>query len=68
MWAGDKLDLAQLGNTYIFAPLQWQHARLWGADFSLVKSTEPLSAYFNFSYTVAQARNIGRRPVPRRRS
>lgn len=58
MWATDKLDLAQLGNTYIFAPLQWQHARLWGADFSLVKSTKRLSAYFNFSYTIAQAKKI----------
>jgi TonB dependent receptor/Carboxypeptidase regulatory-like domain/TonB-dependent Receptor Plug Domain len=58
MWATDKLDLAQFGSTYVFAPLQYQHGRLWGADFSLVKSTGPLSAYFNFSYAVAQANNI----------
>lgn len=58
MWAEDKLDLAQFGSTYIFAPLQYQHGRLWGADFSLVKSTKRLSAYFNFSYTIAQATNI----------
>jgi hypothetical protein len=58
MWANDKLDLAQFGSTYIFAPLQYKFGRLWGADFSLVKSTGPLSAYFNFSYAVAQAKNI----------
>jgi outer membrane receptor protein involved in Fe transport len=28
MWAPDKLDLAQFGSTYIFAPLQYQHGRL----------------------------------------
>jgi outer membrane receptor protein involved in Fe transport len=58
MWATNKLDLAQFGSTYVFAPLQYQHGRLWGADFSLVKSTGRLSAYFNFSYAIAQARNI----------
>ena len=58
MWATNKLDLAQFGSTYVFAPLQYQHGRFWGADFSLVKSTGPLSAYFNFSYAVAQATNI----------
>jgi hypothetical protein len=58
MWADKKLDLAQFGTTYVFAPLQYQHGRLWGADFSLVKSTGPLSAYFNFSDAVTQAKNI----------
>lgn len=58
MWANDKLDLAQFGNTYVFAPLQYQHGRVWGADFSLAKSARRLSAYFNFSYTIAQATNI----------
>jgi outer membrane receptor protein involved in Fe transport len=58
MWATDKLDLAQFGSTYIFAPLQYQYGRLWGADFSLVKSMGLFSAYFNFSYAVAQAKNI----------
>ena len=58
MWAKDKLDLAQFGNTYVFAPLQYQHARIWGTDFSLARNTGPLSAYFNFSYAIAQAKNI----------
>jgi outer membrane cobalamin receptor len=58
MWADKKLDLAQFGSTYVFAPLQYQHGRFWGTDFSLVKSTGRLSAYFNFSYAVAQANNI----------
>src|SRR5262249_52466714 len=47
MWADNKLDLAQFGSTYIFAPLQYQHGRLWGADFSLVESIGRLSAYLN---------------------
>jgi hypothetical protein len=58
MWADKKLDLAQFGSTYIFAPLQYQHGRLWGADLSLAKSTKRLSVYFNFSYAIAQAKNI----------
>jgi outer membrane receptor protein involved in Fe transport len=58
MWATDKLDLAQFGSTYIFAPVQYQEGRFWGADFSLVKSTARLSAYFNFSYSIAEAKNM----------
>jgi len=58
MWATNKLDLAQVGSTYIFAPLQYTHGRLWGADLSLVKTTSRLSAYFNFSYSVVEAKNI----------
>jgi outer membrane receptor protein involved in Fe transport len=58
MWATDKLDLAQFGSTYVFAPLQYQHGRFWGADFSLVKTTGLLSAYFNFSYAIAQAKQL----------
>ncbi|MBV8774800.1 MAG: TonB-dependent receptor [Deltaproteobacteria bacterium] len=58
LWATNKLDLAQFGKTYIFAPLQYEHGRGWGADFSLVKSTQRLSFYYNFSYAVQQANNV----------
>jgi TonB dependent receptor/Carboxypeptidase regulatory-like domain len=58
LWANNKLDLAQFGKTYIFAPLQYQRGRGWGADFSLVKSTQRLSFYYNFSYAVQQANNV----------
>ncbi len=58
MWARNKLDLAQFGSTYIFAPIQYRYGRLWGADFSLTKNTKRLSTYFNFSYTIAQAKDI----------
>lgn len=58
LWATNKLDLAQFGKTYIFAPLQYEHGRGWGADFSLVKSTQRLSFYFNFSYAVQQANTV----------
>jgi outer membrane receptor protein involved in Fe transport len=58
LWATNKLDLAQLGKTYIFAPLQYSHGRGWGADFSLVKTTQHVSAYYNFSYAVQQATNV----------
>lgn len=56
--ADKKLDLAQFGNTYIFAPLQYQHGRGWGSDFSLVKNTEKFSVYYNFSYAIQQAKNV----------
>ncbi len=58
LWAGKKLDLAQFGKTNIFAPLQYQHGRGWGADFSLVKNTEKFSVYFNLSYAIQQAKNV----------
>ncbi len=58
LWAGKKLDLAQFGKTNIFAPLQYQHGRGWGADFSLVKNTEKFSVYYNFSYAIQQAKNV----------
>lgn len=56
--AVNKLDLAQFGNTYIFAPLQYANGRGWGSDFSLAKTSHNLSTYFNFSYEVAQAKDI----------
>jgi len=56
--AHDKLDLAQFGSTYVFAPLSYRDGRSWGADFSLVHSGERLSGYFNFSYAVLQAKDI----------
>jgi outer membrane receptor protein involved in Fe transport len=58
MWANNKLDLAQFGSTYIFAPLQYKFGRLWGCDLSFVKNTGPFSAYFNFSYATAEAKDI----------
>ena len=58
LWATKKLDLAQFGNTYIFAPLQYRHGRGWGADFSLVKNTEKFSVYYNFSYAIQQATDV----------
>ncbi len=58
MWATNKLDLAQFGSTYIFAPLQYQNGRLWGADLSLVRNSTRLSTYFNFSYAIAEAKDI----------
>jgi hypothetical protein len=58
MWADDKLDLAQFGSTYIFAPVQYRHGRLWGADLSLTKSADNFSAYFNFSYASAEAKDV----------
>jgi TonB dependent receptor/Carboxypeptidase regulatory-like domain len=56
--AKNKQDLAQFGSTYIFAPLNYSDGRGWGTDFSLVKSSTNLSAYFNFSYEVVQGKNI----------
>jgi outer membrane receptor protein involved in Fe transport len=58
MWATNKLDLAQFGSTYIFAPLQYKYGRMWGADFSLTRNTERLSTYFNFSYAVVEAKDV----------
>jgi outer membrane receptor protein involved in Fe transport len=56
--ANKKLDLAQFGKTYIFAPLQYQHGRGWGVDFSLVKNTDKLAVYYNFSYAIQQAKHV----------
>ncbi|HLI79739.1 MAG TPA: TonB-dependent receptor, partial [Candidatus Binataceae bacterium] len=54
----NQLDLAQLGSTLVTAPLSYRRSRAWGSDFSLVYQGDALSAYFNFSYAVLQARDI----------
>jgi hypothetical protein len=56
--AKNKLDLAQFGSTYIFAPLNYRNGRGWGTDFSLTRTGTRLSAYFNFSYEVVQGENV----------
>jgi len=56
--AHNKLDLAQFGSTYVFAPLSYRKGSSWGADFSLVRNADALAAYFNFSYVVLQATHI----------
>ena len=56
--AKKKLDLAQFGSAYIFAPLNYADGRGWGTDLSLVRSGDKFSAYLNFSYAVAQGKNI----------
>ncbi len=54
----DQLDLSQLGSTVVTAPLSYRHSRAWGSDFSLAYQQQSLTAYFNFSYAVLQAREI----------
>lgn len=56
--ARNKLDLAQFGNTLVFAPLNYRKAEGWGADFSATYERENLSSYFNFSYAVLKAKDI----------
>jgi outer membrane receptor protein involved in Fe transport len=56
--ADDKLDLAQFGSTYVFAPISYRDGRSWGADISLTESLDQLSCYFNFSYAIVQERDI----------
>jgi len=56
--AHNKLDLAQYGSTYIFAPLNYRNGRGWGVDFSLTRDVGRLSTYANFSYVVLQAKDI----------
>lgn len=56
--AQHKLDLAQLGSTYITAPLSYRQGRGWGTDLSLVEEHASYSAYLNFSYAVLQAKDI----------
>jgi hypothetical protein len=54
----NQLDLAQLGSTLVTAPLTYRHSRGWGSDFSVAYQRDALTAYFNFSYAILQARYI----------
>ena len=54
----NQLVLAQLSSSLVTAPLTYRRSRAWGSDFSLAYEREALSAYFNFSYAVLQARYI----------
>jgi len=56
--ARHKLDLAQLGSTYVTAPLSYRQGRGWGTDVSLVEGRGAFSAYLNLSYAVIQAKDI----------
>lgn len=56
--AHNKLDLAQYGNTYVFAPLNYRQGRGWGVDFSLTRAGTRLTSYANFSYSVLQGKDI----------
>ena len=44
------LDEAQLGNSLIFSPLNYQSARSWGVELSSSYRSNNLDAWFNFSY------------------
>lgn len=54
----DQLDLAQLAGSVVTAPLSYSQSRAWGSSFSLTYKRESLTAYFNFAYSVLQAKNI----------
>jgi outer membrane receptor protein involved in Fe transport len=57
-WGHNQLDLAQLSNSLVTAPLTYRRSRAWGADLSLVYERDALNAYLNFSYAVLQATYI----------
>jgi outer membrane receptor protein involved in Fe transport len=44
------LDEAQLGNSLIFAPLNYENARSWGVQLSNSYNRGNLDVWFNFSY------------------
>jgi hypothetical protein len=54
----NQLDLSQLGSLVVTAPLNYRQSRAWGSDFSLAYQDEKLTAYFNFSYAILQAKYI----------
>jgi outer membrane receptor protein involved in Fe transport len=53
------LDEGQFGSSLIFAPVNYQHGRIYGAQATAsYDSARGLSAYLNFAYTVAQANKV----------
>jgi outer membrane receptor protein involved in Fe transport len=52
------LDEAQLGNSLIFAPLNYQKARSYGVELSNSYNSGHLEAWFNFSYAEQQVTNV----------
>jgi outer membrane receptor protein involved in Fe transport len=53
------LDEGQFGSSLIFAPVNYQHGRIYGAQATAsYDSASALSAYLNFAYTVAEANKV----------
>jgi TonB dependent receptor/Carboxypeptidase regulatory-like domain len=52
------LDEAQLGNSLIFAPLNYRNGRSWGVELSTSYQSDNLDAWFNFSYENQQVNYV----------
>jgi outer membrane receptor protein involved in Fe transport len=56
--ANDLIDEGQFGTALVFSPFNYQHAKVYGAEFSASYQMDNLSLYGNIGYSRAQGKNI----------
>jgi outer membrane receptor protein involved in Fe transport len=56
--ANDLIDEGQFGQALIFAPFNYQHGKVYGAEATASYQLGNLSLYGNFAYSRAQGKNI----------
>jgi outer membrane receptor protein involved in Fe transport len=56
--ANDLIDEGQFGQALIFAPFNYQHGKVYGAEVTASYQLDNLSLYGNFAYSRAQGKNI----------
>ena len=56
--ANDLIDEGQFGQALVFAPFNYQHGKVYGAEVTASYQLGNLSLYGNFAYSRAQGKNI----------
>ena len=56
--ANDLIDEGQFGQALIFAPFNYQHGKVYGAEVTASYQLGNFSLYGNFAYSRAQGKNI----------
>lgn len=56
--ADQWLDNAQLGNSLVFSPQNYRSGRAWGVEVSNSYDVDELTAWANFTYSVAQVHYV----------
>ncbi len=54
----DLLDLGQFGQALVYTPFNYEHGRIYGAEFTASYTAKTIKAYGNFAVSRAQGKNI----------
>jgi len=54
----DLLDLGQFGSALVYTPFNYEHGRIYGAEFTASYTGKTVKSYANFAWSRAVGRNI----------